>query len=82
MRKKRCGSFVVVEADEHAARLCSGFVETIGSVIEDGDHRVGVVLASEACIVLRGEVETLAFKVAWLASVSTRATESPDDGLI
>ena len=59
-----------------------GFVETIRSVVEDGDHLVGVILASEACIVLGGEVETLTFKVAWLISIGTWAAESPDDVLV
>jgi hypothetical protein len=43
---------------------------------------VGVILASEACIVLGGEVETLALKVAWLAPVSPWTAESPDDALV
>lgn len=43
---------------------------------------MGVILASEACIVLRREVETLALEVAWLTSVGTWTAESPDDALI
>jgi hypothetical protein len=43
---------------------------------------MGIVLAYYASIVLRGEIEPLALKVARLASVGTRTAQPPDDTLV
>jgi hypothetical protein len=43
---------------------------------------MSIVLTSEVCIVLRGEIETLALEIARLASVGAWTAQSPDDALV
>jgi hypothetical protein len=57
-------------------------VLAVRGVVEDGDYGVRVVLAYETGVVLGGEVEALAFEVAWLIPVGTWTAQSPDDAVV